>query len=584
MSVIDRLFIPRHEAEGIGERFRRTGELTLRKLLEYLPPMLMTNLSVLLLVTVDGVVLGNMVGPEALSAVNVFYPATVLIGTASALLAAGVAAYVSTCVGKNDYDSLRRAKDATKRLLVIFAIAASVIQVPLVTVMIESYNGLTPEVHDMTWQYAIGIMIATPFGLISTTGVSQLQISGKMKVLMWLSVMEGVVNLLLDLLFVGPMNMGVMGGGMGTACANVVRCTTTVLYLAKKTDMYRSGGVKATAADCKELLSAGMPEAANSLMLALQNYFVMMVIINAFGDEGGVIKGVCVFCFSLATVFISGVQGSMRPIIGLVSGTEDWVGVQYLMGQCVKIIAVTVGALTIIVMLFPGWFYALHGVPEMTAVGELSVRLFALHFVFKGCNALFRLYFAVRKDQKFATGLTIVGNATLPVFAFVLTLLFPAPFLWLSYLLTELLIFLLNMWRYIGHIKRDIQEDDPDAKMLSLTVKPEEAVEASREIRRYSRDNGCSKRVSYRMALCVEEMIAYAVESQKRDNVNTQVVVRFSRDSGVLTILDDGECIALGEDKEQQELITNNYDLVKKVAESVDYQYVLGMNHTIIRF
>ena len=80
----------------------------------------------------------------------------------------------------------------------------------------------------MMRQYAYGIMISLPFGLISTVGVFQLQIAGKMKALVKLSAMEGITNLLLDLLFVGAMDMGVAGAGYGTAAANVLRCLTTV--------------------------------------------------------------------------------------------------------------------------------------------------------------------------------------------------------------------------------------------------------------------------------------------------------------------------------------------------------------------
>lgn len=63
-----------------------------------------------------------------------------------------------------------------------------------------------------------------------------------------------------------------------------------------------------------------------------------------------------------------------------------------------------------------------------------------------------------------------------------------------------------------------------------------------------------------------------------------QVGAYFMGDDAVLTILDDGKCIALDEDREQQQLITNNYDLVKRVADEVSYQYVLDLNYTVMHF
>ena len=138
--ILQKLHIPKRKRTEIEERFQRDGSLTARKLREYVPTMLVNNLSVLLLITVDGLVLGNLVGPEALSAVNVFYPATVLIGVVAALVSAGGATIIAVAMGKNDYDALRRAKAAIKRVMVVAALAMAVIQIPLVTGIIASYR------------------------------------------------------------------------------------------------------------------------------------------------------------------------------------------------------------------------------------------------------------------------------------------------------------------------------------------------------------------------------------------------------------------------------------------------------------
>ena len=97
-------------------------------------------------------------------------------------------------------------------------------------------------------------------------------------------------------------------------------------------------------------------------------------------------------------------------------------------------------------------------------------------------------------------------------------------------------------------------------------------------------ERGVLQRVSYRVALCMEEMVAYAAASQKRSDISMQANVRFKHDSATFTIFDDGECIALDEDREHQELVTNNYDLVKCIAKEVSYQYVLDLNYTVMHF
>lgn len=582
-KTIQTFHITRKERSQIEQRFRRTGELTRSKLAEYIPAMLMTNLSTLLLISVDGLVVGNLLGSNALSSVNLLYPATLFIGVISVLIANGVGACLSTGMGENNPQKLMHTKGAVKVLMTGAAIFVAVAQIPAVFAIIRSYH-LSPQMEQLTWQYSLGIMVSMPFGLISTIGVCQLQIVGKMKILMTLAIVEGAANLLLDLFFVGVLKWGVAGAGFGTAGANILRCTATVFYLAKKTDIYRSGGVKTGWKDMKAILSCGMPDASHSLILALQNYLMMCIILSAFGEAGGVIKGVCTFAFSLTNILITGVQGSLRPLIGLLIGSKDREGTRLLMRQGAKLLTVSVCLMMIVIVCIPGWLYRLHGVETIPDGGLLSLRLYAIHFIFAAFDTLFRLYFSNRKDSKFSTTLTVFGHATMPAFAFLFTRFLPAPFLWLSYLLAELIIFSLNLRRYKRWLKKDSEEEEQNVQTLYLTVSPDEAVKASHMIRRFAEENGYPARIANRVSLCMEEMVAYVDAAQKDGEIHTQVIVRFEQDGARFILIDDGRCIMLDENRQTQKLITDNYELLKKIAKSVQYQYILNLNYTIFEF
>lgn len=575
---------------NILKRYRRDGGLTLRKLSEYIPAMIMTNLSVLLLMSVDGLVVGNCCGSDALSSVNIFYPVSLMTGTLSVLAASGIATSISTAMGMNDPDKIDRIRGVSLRIMIILAAAVGVLQIPVVWLMIRSY-GLSDEMYVLTWQYAIGLMICAPLSLISNVGTYQLQISGRMRVLMWLSVMEGISNLAFDLVFVNALHMGVAGAGAGTACANLLRCSATVFYLNRYTDMYRSSGYRLKAADVKEVLGCGGPDTTYSLVVAFQRYFFMQIILNAFGPDGGAIKGVCSFCFSIANVLISGVVEGTRPVVGLLSGADDKKGLSIVMKQGLVLNAMTALMATLVVWIFPGTFFALHGIREIPDAGIMSLRLFSLYFVFRGFDYMMRMYLSNRKDSGYAVALTMVGNGTLPVFAFIISRMAAPPLIFLSYLLTELLVFALSMRRYRWWLAKDRKEqlDNEEEVVLYMTIRPEDAVEASRSLRAFADENGMDKRVAYRIALCMEEMVAYAKEVNKsifpikNKPVNVEVMVKFiGKHDAIFTVLDDGECIALNKYEEQQKLITSNYGIIKKVAKSVDYQYILNLNYTKI--
>lgn len=575
--------LTREERAQIKQRFKRTGELTRKKLIEYIPAMLITNLSTLLLISVDGLVVGNLVGGKALSAVNIFSPATLLIGVISVLIASGIGICLSTGVGANDPQKLLRTKSAMKKMMAIAAIVVAVAQIPAVYLIISSYQ-LSPEMEAMTRQYAIGVMISSPFGLISTVGVHQLQIVGKMKALMWLAIMEGVANLILDVVFVSVFHMGVAGAGFGTAGANFLRCTATVLFLVKKTNVFNSHGVKSGWKECREILTYGLPDASHSLILAAQNYFIMLVILSTLGENGGIIKGTCAFAFSVTNVLISSVQGSLRPLMGLMIGSKDHDGTRMLLRQGFGFITVFVSIIVVIIELFPGMFYHFHGINDIPRGGELSLRLFAASFLFAAFNTIFRLYYSNRKDTGFSSTLTVLGHAAIPLFAFILTRFFPGPFLWLGNLIAELIILAVNMKRYTYWLEKDNAEQDKDEKTFYLTVTPDKAVEASQMIRRFAKENGYPSGIAYSVALCMEEMVAYIEAAQDGAEIDTQVIVRFSHDAAHFIIIDNGRCITLDDDPESQALITNNYALIKKLAKSAQHRYILNLNYTMFEF
>ncbi len=163
-------------------------------------------------------------------------------------------------------------------------------------------------------------------------------------------------------------------------------------------------------------------------------------------------------------------------------------------------------------------------------------------------------------------------------------MLFPAPYLWLCYMINESLMMTANLLRYRMWLKRDREEASPTDRRLYLTVEPDSAPEASRAIRKYGSEHGFSLRIVYRIGLCMEEMVAYAVASQKSKRIRIQVEVLFSHNGSRFTILDGGVCIALDEDTESVQLRADNYRVVRKIADSVNYQYILDMNYSVLTF
>ena len=567
-------------------KFRRNGGLIRRKLTEYIPVMILTNLLLLLITTINGLIAGNFLGENAFSSINIFYPVSVLLAAFGTITSVGIATCISTAMGRNNLAELARIKGAALYTMLGMAALMGIVQIPIVILIIRSYH-LPPELYAMTWQYAIGIMLCQPFSLISAVGTYQLQVSGKMKALMILTTAEGLSNVAFDLLFVAVLHMGVAGTGYGTLCANIVRCTVTVVYIRRKTDFYKTGNYKPCFKDIREILVCGIPDASFTVVSALQSYFMLRILINSFGMSGPVINGVIAFCASILSVLILAVHAGIRPLMGLLVGAEDRLGIRELMKQGAAANALVLGIAAAAMEFFPALFYHVNGISNIPEGGLLSVRLYAVFFVLNGLNYMLRLYLSNRKDIKTATALTVSGNALIPLIALIISRMMPGPFIYLSYTVTGLLLLIFSYRRYKWWLAED-KKLNTDLAVINMTIEPDEAVDASRLIRSFADENGVNKRTAYRVALCLEEMAAYikstrtvAFDSYGKPDV--EIMVRFKdRNNAVFVSLDEGDCISLDKDEEKKELITDNYDLIKKIAKEVEYQYILNLNYTRI--
>ena len=567
----------------IEKKYRLSKDFTFSKLLEYLPPMIVTNISTLLLITVDGIVAGNLVGQDALSAISIFGPVDTFIGAITAVVSTGASAVLSSRIGEVDNGRIMQAKKAVKFLSLLVPLLLSVIQIPLVLGIIVSYH-LPENMMSLVVAYSIGIMISNPFGMLSAISVNEIQIMGKMKILMKLALMEGIMNLALDILFTGVFHMGVAGTGYGTAAACICRCIVTVIYLYKETDIYKTGDTKIVFSDIYEIISKGLPEAASMLVVVMQNYVLIRIILQSFGPDGGTIKGVCTFCYSLANVLMSSVQGAVRPLVGLLNGAENRKGVRSLMRQGAVIVILLSGVMIIMFETVPAFFYRIHGVKTVPAGGESSLRIYALCIGILGINTLFRLFFSTRGLQKFSTTLTLAGNCAMPLSAYFLSTYCSASSIFFSYLIAAVIILCVNILRFRMLKAEDEKNEKGNKRRIYLSVEPESAIDASKMVQDYALENGYSLELANRARLCMEEMVAYSVRADRSKKVRNQIMFSFTDEDVLFTMLDDGACIIFDEDEEKREMITNNYALLKKVSKSMQYQYVLNLNHTMLKF
>jgi hypothetical protein len=190
----------------------------------------------------------------------------------------------------------------------------------------------------------------------------------------------------------------------------------------------------------------------------------------------------------------------------------------------------------------------------------------------------------------------------MPLTAYIISMLASPPWIFLAYTITDTLIFAVLSKRYIAWKEKDKKEDYMEGQqiVLYMTVAPDEAVSASKDIRKLADEYNIDPKIANRVSLSMEEMVAYAEEvrdddtgkghrrkkkNEEEDVFSVQVMIRFRGENAATVVTyDDGHKINLDMDEDKRELAVSNYELLRRLAKSLEYQYVLDMNYTTIRF
>ena len=81
----------------------------------------------------------------------------------------------------------------------------------------------------------------------------------------------------------------------------------------------------------------------------------------------------------------------------------------------------------------------------------------------------------------------------------------------------------------------------------------------------------------------MEEIGAYAVPAKKNARVTIQLYACVSDGEASIIMLDDGQCVAFPETKQESVLVTSNYEMLKRIASETAYDYVLDLNRFMVK-
>ena len=256
-----------------------------KRMVSFAVPVFLGNLCQQLYNTVDSVIVGKFVGKQALAAVAssgnlIFMMTGFFMG-----LFIGAGIVIAQYFGARNYEKVRSAVHTD----IAFALCCGVL-LPLLGVF------FTPTI--LTWMRTPADVLSTSIlyfrlyflGSLATilynAGMGILQAVGDSRSPLYYLVISSVVNVALDLLFVGAMDMGVAGAAVATVISQVVSAVLCIIKLTRSDGPYRLE-IKRIGFDLpllKKITSQGVPSGVQNSIIAIANVVVQSNI-NTFGSD-----------------------------------------------------------------------------------------------------------------------------------------------------------------------------------------------------------------------------------------------------------------------------------------------------------
>lgn len=254
------------------------------KIVAFAIPLMLSGILQLLFNAADIIVVGRFAGSESLAAV----------GSTSALINLMVNVFLGLSIGANvlvaQFYGAQRMKDLeetvhTAILLAVFGGAALIFLGIFFAVPILVMMGTPEEVLPLSVLYIKIYFLGMPVTLVYNFGSAILRAVGDTRRPLYFLLFAGVINVILNLIFVIGFSMGVAGVALATVISQCVSAALIIQCLVRSDAPYglRRDKLKISAEKVKMIVKVGLPAGIQGAIFSISNVLIQSSI-NSFGS------------------------------------------------------------------------------------------------------------------------------------------------------------------------------------------------------------------------------------------------------------------------------------------------------------
>ena len=409
------------------------------KLIRFTLPSIASMIFVSIYGVVDGIFVSNFVGKTPFAAINLIYPAMMVVMAFAFMIGTGGSALISKTMGEGKPEKA----NSIFSMLIYISIGFGVLISALGFIFIEDISILMGATEDMLPHCILYGRILLPsmvFLILQCEFQTFLVTAEKPNLSLIMTVGAGCTNIILDALLVRP--YGLVGAAVATAMSQTVGTVIPLIYFVfSKKAVLKLGRFSFDARSLWLSCSNGASEMMTNLSMSVVNILYNYQLMKLAGEDGVAAYGIIMYInFIFIGVFVGFCQGS-APIVSYHYGAENHRELKSLFKKSLILLSVTSVIMTVAAELLSG---VLSGIFVSYDAGLFSLTkrafmLYSISFVIMWLNIFGSAFFTALNNGLISAVISFMRTLVLQIASiYLLPLVLGIDGIWLAIVAAEL--------------------------------------------------------------------------------------------------------------------------------------------------
>ncbi len=312
--------------------------VTLKNILKFAVPTIAMTVFMSFYTMVDGLFVSNLIGTDALSAINLTAPVIQLVTAVSTMLATGGSAVIMKKMGEQKSGEAK--EDFTFLILInVFVGMVMCMAGYLAMDRIFAGMGLSAEVEKYCVEYLSRYLVFTIPILLMNNFTLYMIASGKATLSLICSVTGGLLNMALDYLFIAVFHMGISGAAIATGMGYSVTAVVGLFVFCRKKSLLH---FQKPVFRWKVLVNAaanGCSEMATALVTGIITMMFNWTMLRYVGENGVAAVTIIMYVLMFASSLYTGYSYGVVPMVSYYYGEGNHGKLKKLVGTSFRVIA-----------------------------------------------------------------------------------------------------------------------------------------------------------------------------------------------------------------------------------------------------